>query len=317
MGENDAHEKTERAGLRLPDRQVAALAPDALAPAQVEAKAESLAVAKAALADSKCFVLAAFAGAFIGMGAAFFGLVTSDATLPFAAQRVLGGLCFCLGLQLVLCCGAELFTGNALMVCGAKSGKIPWVAMLKNWVLVWAGNCAGALLAVLLMYLANLQAMNGGVVGDAFVSLAAGKASLDGFTIFFKGVMCNVLVCLAVWIGFSARTVVDKVVGIILPITAFVAMGFEHCVANMFFFGMGIACRVAGYGAGVAGVDALTVGGAAFNLFFSTFGNLVGGALLVGLGYWYAYHKDGKPAGKAPAAPGTPAEGGDGGENAR
>ncbi len=298
------NDEREKPCLHLPDRQVAALAPDALAPAQVEAKAEALAASKAALANSRCFVLAMFAGAFVSMGAAFFGLVTSDATLPFVAQRVLGGLCFCLGLQLVLCCGAELFTGNMLMVCGAMGGTVRWPAVFKNWVLVWVGNCAGVLLAVLLLYLGNLQDMNDGAVGDSFVSLAAGKAALDAPTVFFKGVMCNVLVCLAVWIGFSARTVADKVLGILLPIMAFVAMGFEHCVANMFFFSMGIACRAAGFGADVAAVEGLTVGGAAFNLLFSTLGNVVGGALLIGLGYWFVYRKNGDPAEAALGASG-------------
>ncbi len=265
---------------------------DALTPAQIEAKAEKLAAAKAALPDARCFVLAMFAGAFIGFGAAFFGLVTSDAALPFAATRLLGGLCFSLGLLLVVCCGAELFTGNALMVCGLKGGTVERPAVLKNWVLVWVGNFAGALVLVLLMYLANLQAMNGGAVGDAFVSIAAGKVSLNWMTIVCKGILCNVLVCLAVWISFAARSVADKMLGIVLPITAFVALGFEHCVANMFFFAFGLACKVAGYGAAVAGADALNIGSVCYNLFFSTIGNVIGGAALVGLGYWYAYHKE-------------------------
>lgn len=280
----------------LPDRQVAALAPDALTPAQIEAKAETVAVGKVALPGARCFVLAMFAGAFIGFGGAFFGLVMSDATLGFAAQRCLGGLCFCLGLLLVLCCGAELFTGNALMVCGAQSGKVPWSGVLRNWAIVWLGNLAGSLVLAALMYLANLQGMNGGAVGDAFVSVAAGKAALPWATVLAKGVLCNVLVCLAVWIGFGARTVADKALGILLPIAAFVAMGFEHCVANMFFFAMGLACKAAGFGAAVAGAEALTLGGACFNLVFATLGNVIGGAVLVGLGYWFAYHKNETPA---------------------
>ena len=265
---------------------------DALSPAQVEAKAEQLAVTKAALPDARCFVLAMFAGAFISFGAAFFGLVTSDAALPFAAARLLGGLCFSLGLLLVVCCGAELFTGNALMVCGMKSGLVEPAAVLKNWVLVWVGNLAGALVLVFLAYLANLQGMNGGAVGDAFVGIAAGKASLDWVTIVCKGVLCNVLVCLAVWISFAARGVADKMLGIVLPITAFVALGFEHCVANMFFFAFGLACKTAGFGAAVAAADALNIGSVCYNLFFSTVGNVIGGAALVGLGYWYAYHRE-------------------------
>lgn len=275
----------------LPQEQVAALSPDALAPAAIEAKAEVVAVGKAAMPTGRCFVLAVFAGMFIAFGGAFFVLLLGDTELGFAAQRILGGLCFCLGLALVLCCGAELFTGNALMVCAKLSGKVSWAAILKNWVVVWVGNLAGALLAAFLLYMSNLQGMNGGAVGDAFVSLAAGKAGLDWVTLLFKAVLCNVFVCLAVWIGFGARTIVDKVVGILLPISAFVAMGFEHCVANMFFLSMGIACKGAGFGSAVAGAEALTVGGMAYNLLFATVGNIVGGAVLVGVGYWLAYHK--------------------------
>lgn len=273
-----------------------AITVDALGPAQIEAKAESLSVGKVALADAKCFVLAMFAGAFIAFGASFYAVCLGDPSLPFAAQRILGGLCFCLGLELVLCCGGELFTGNSLMVCGAKSGHISWTDMYKNWLLVWVGNLAGSLFAVILMYLSGLQNMNGGAVGDALVSIAVGKASLDWFTIVFKGVLCNIFVCLAVWIGYGARSTADKVVGILLPISAFVAMGFEHCVANMFFLGMGLACKAAGFGASIVGLENLTLGGTCYNLFFATVGNIIGGALIVGLGYWYAYHKDAKAA---------------------
>lgn len=280
----------------LSDKQVAAMSPDALAPAAIEAKAEAVALGKVATPVSRTFVLAVFAGMFIAFGGAFFGMFLGDATLPFGVQRVLGGLLFCLGLELVLCCGAELFTGNALMVCAKLSGKISWGAILKNWVVVWLGNLAGGLLAAFMLYMSNLQGMNAGVVGDSFVNLAAGKVALDWVTLLFKAILCNVFVCLAVWIGFGARTVVDKVVGILLPIAAFVAMGFEHCVANMFFLSMGLACKAAGFGAGVANVDALTVGGMAYNLVFATIGNIIGGAVLVGVGYWLAYHKKGQDA---------------------
>lgn len=267
---------------------LAGLAPDALAPAATEAKAETLAVGKTKLSVGKCFVLAMFAGAFIGFGAMFFCTFLGDSTLPFGVQRLVGGLCFCLGLVLVLCCGAELFTGNSLMICGAMSKKITWGAMLKNWVIVWVGNLAGALLAVFLVFMAAVPDMNGGAVGATFVSVALGKVTPAWTTLFFKGIMCNVLVCLAVWIGFSARSVVDKVIGILLPIAAFVACGFEHCVANMFFLPMGLACKVAGYAAGNAA--ALDIASILYNISAATLGNIVGGAIFVGLAYWFVYH---------------------------
>lgn len=266
------------------------VAVDALAPAQIEEKAEALACGKVRLPDAKCFVLAMFAGAFIAFGASFYAVCLGDPALPFAAQRILGGICFCLGLELVLCCGAELFTGNSLMICGAKSGRIPWTDMYKNWLLVWAGNFAGALFAVILMYLSGLQNMNGGAVGDALVSIAAGKASLDWFTIVFKGILCNIFVCLAVWIGFGARSTTDKVVGILLPISAFVAMGFEHCVANMFFLPMGFLLSQTGFETTIL-TDSLNMGGILYNLSAATLGNIIGGAVLVGLAYWAIYRK--------------------------
>ena len=207
----------------------AGLGLEAFSPTEVEKRVEDAACAKAALPMGRCFVSAMLAGAFIGFGGMFFCTFLSDATLPFAVQRLVGGVCFCLGLVLVLCCGAELFTGNVLMVCSRVSGRVPWRAVLGNWGLVWLGNLAGSLAAMALVLLANVQGMNGGEVGATFVSVASAKASLGPVELFFKAVMCNVLVCLAVWIGFASRSVTDKVVGILLPIAAFVACGFEHC----------------------------------------------------------------------------------------
>ena len=262
------------------------ISPDELAPAATEAKAETIGVTKASMGGAKCFVSAMLAGAFIGFGAMYFCTFLGDTTMAFGAQRLIGGLCFCLGLCLVLCCGAELFTGNVLMACAKASGKISFGGMFRNWGIVWAGNLAGSLLAMAIVYLSNLQGMNGGEVGNAFVSVAAGKVALEPVTLFFKAVLCNILVCLAVWIGFSSKTTADKVLGILLPISAFVACGFEHCVANMFFLPMGLVLNGVGFGA----AGAVTLGGVAYNLVLATAGNIVGG-LLVGLAYWFVYHK--------------------------
>lgn len=265
--------------------------PDALSPAATEAKAEALAVGKTQLSVAKCFVSAMLAGAFIAFGALYFCVFLGDPTIPFAVQRLIGGVCFCLGLVLVLCCGAELFTGNALMICGKMSRKIGWGALAKNWIIVWLGNFAGALVVVGLVFLAKVAAMNGGAVGETMVSVAVSKVTPDWITLFAKGILCNILVCLAVWIGFSARTVADKVLGILLPISAFVAAGFEHCVANMFFLPMGLALKLTGVGAGITSVDALNVGSMLVNLSAATLGNIVGGSIFVGLAYWFVYHK--------------------------
>lgn len=267
------------------------LKPDALSPAETEAKAEGIGCTKAGMPGGRCFVSAMLAGAFIAFGATFFCLFLGDATMPFGVQRLVGGVCFCLGLALVLCCGAELFTGNVLMLCAKASGRICWAKLFKSWGVVWVGNLVGSLIAVALVFFANTQGMNGGAVGETFVSVAAGKVALDVVPMFFKAILCNIFVCLAVWIGFSARTVTDKIVGILLPITAFVAIGFEHSVANMFFLPMGLLMNMMGVGA----AGAVTLGGVAFNLAVVTVGNIVGGGL-VGMAYWFLYHQT--PEGK-------------------
>ncbi len=263
---------------------VSSLKPDALSPAETEAKTEGIGVTKASMAAGKCFVSSMLAGAFIAFGGMYFCVFLGDPNIPFAVQRMVGGICFCLGLVLVLCCGAELFTGNSLMCCAKASGKINWSSLVKDWALVWVGNFVGALVAVALIYLAKVYAMNGGAVGEAMVSVAVSKVTPDWGTLFFKGIMCNIFVCLAVWIGFASRTVTDKVIGIILPISAFVACGFEHCVANMFFLPTGLLLNSMGIGA----EGAITIGGILFNLSAATLGNIVGG-VLVGMAYWYIY----------------------------
>lgn len=276
--------------MSMTQEEAKALKPDALAPAEIVAKAEGIGVTKAGLPCAKCFVSAMLAGAFIAFGAMYFCVFLGDPNIPFAVQRLVGGICFCLGLVLVLCCGAELFTGNMLMIGAKMSGRISWGGLGRNWLVVWLGNFAGALIAVALVYLAQVWAMNGGAVGEAMVNVAAGKVSPDWLTLFFKGIMCNILVCLAVWIGFGARTTVDKVIGILLPISAFVAAGFEHCVANMFFLPMALLLNATGVGA----EGLITVGGVLFNLSAATAGNIVGGAI-VGLAYWFIHaRKTGK-----------------------
>ena len=269
----------------------AGLGLEALSPTEVEKRVEDAACAKAALPTGRCFVSAMLAGAFVAFGGMFFCLFLSDATLPFAVQRLVGGVCFCLGLVLVLCCGAELFTGNVLMVTGLASKKIKLGGLVRNWAIVWLGNLVGSLIVVALIYWCGVGAMNGGAVGDAMVSVAVGKVAPDWLVLMAKGIMCNVMVCLAVWIGFSARTVVDKVLGIMLPISFFVAAGFEHCVANMFFLPTGLLMKSAGFGAAVANAGALDVTAILYNLSAATVGNIIGG-VLVGLAYWFVYARN-------------------------
>lgn len=264
---------------------------EALSPAEIEAKAENLGVTKTSMSFKQSFILSVMAGAFIALGAMFFSLVVGDSALPFAAQRVLGGILFSTGLLLVVVCGAELFTGNTMIVMTAASKRISWGAVIKNWIVVFVGNFVGALVVVLLVYLSGMQNMNAGVVGETMVSVAFGKMTPDWLTLFAKGIMCNFLVCLAVWIAYASKSVADKMLGIMLPIAAFVACGFEHCVANMFFLPMGIL--LASTGIVAPGIDPSTVDlmGALWNWSATVPGNIVGGALFVGMMYWWAYHK--------------------------
>ena len=231
------------------------------------------------------------AGAFIAMGAMFFSLVVGDPALPFAIQRVLGGFLFCLGLILVVVAGAELFTGNTMIVMTAASKRIKWSAVWKNWIVVFFGNFLGALVIVGLVFLSDMSAMNGGQVGQTMVSVAAGKMHADWLVLFAKGIMCNFLVCLGVWMAYASKTVADKILAVVFPITAFVACGFEHCVANMFFLPMG--ALLASCGIAPAGIDPASVNmlGALYNWSATVPGNIVGGALMVGMMYWFIYRK--------------------------
>ena len=266
--------------------------PNCLSAASQEAKAETVGIGKTNLETSRCFALAIMAGIQIGLGALLMLFVKSDSSLSFAVSQVLGGVCFSVGLICVIVAGSELFTGNNLMIIARLSGKISWGGLFKNWVIVWVGNLVGSLILVAIVFFCNSAGMNSENVGTAMVSVATSKINLPWTTIFFRGILCNVLVCLAVWMGFAGKSVVDKIFTSVFPVMAFVACGFEHCVANMFFLPMGLAAYTAGFGADVANAaTCLNVTGILYNISAATLGNIVGGALIVGCIYWIAYHK--------------------------
>lgn len=260
---------------------------DSLAPAAIERKAESIGVTKNALTLSRLIPLALAAGFFIGLGGLYFTLFMADSSLSFAVQRFAGALMFSLGLALVIICGAELFTGNSLMIGALASRKIPVGGMLRNWIWVWIFNLVGAVILVTLVYLSDTPKL--GQMGATMMKIAAGKVSLGWGTLFFKGILCNVLVCLAVWMGFAAHSVADKILAVLLPVSAFVALGFEHYVANMYFLPMGYLLASSGFPA-PAGFDpsVITIPGIFYNLSAVTLGNLVGG-FMVALVYWWAF----------------------------
>ena len=266
---------------------------DALAPGQIEAKVEAAGEGKASMRRLRQFILAAMAGVFIGFGALCMTFMKADATLSFATSQLVGGLAFSVGLFLVLCAGAELFTGNSLMICGRLSGKYSWGELLSSWGLVYLGNLAGSLLLVIIVALSGVAGMGDGAVGAAMAKVATGKVTMPWRNIFFRGVLCNMLVCLAVWMGFGGHSTVDKLCCAMLPVTAFVTCGFEHCVANMFFIPMGMVASAMGYAPDGAASAALNVGGFLYNLSAATLGNLLGGVVLIGCMYWAAF-KGGK-----------------------
>lgn len=262
---------------------------DAYSPREISEKIELAGVAKARLPLAQTAMLAVLAGAFIGLGALYFTLVASDATLGFAAQRLAGGVAFSLGLILVSVAGAELFTGNNLMVMAWADRKIGSAELLRNWAVVYAGNAVGAVGLAVVVYLANHGAMGGGAVGAAYVRIAAAKIALPFGEAFFKGVLCNVLVCLAVWLAMAGRTVVDKIVGIVFPVSAFVAAGFEHSIANMYFITLGLL--LADASTLPTGAADLSGWGLFANLVPVTLGNIVGGSVMVALVYYVIYRR--------------------------
>ena len=289
------HSMGKGRSMSITPEDLSAVKPDCLAGAAIEAKGEAVAVGKCNMQMRTVVPLAVLAGIFIGLGALFMTFVKADATLPFAASSVLGGLVFSLGLICVVVAGAELFTGNSLMVMAALSRKITWGQLVKNWVVVWVFNLVGSLLLVAVVVGCGIMSVKAGdnTIGNQMVAVASGKINLDAGQIFFRGIMCNLLVCLAVWMGFAGRTVIDKIFTCVFPVMAFVAMGFEHCVANMFFLPMGIVAASAGFGAQIdpALLANVTMAGAAYNICLATLGNIVGGAVFVGVLYWVAYRK--------------------------
>ena len=269
------------------DRRFDASLFDAYAPAQIAKRIETVGLTKAGMETIPALTLGILAGAFISFGAMFYSVVVTETGLGLGPSRFLGGLSFCLGLILVVVGGAELFTGNVLIVMGWAHKKVTTAALLRNWALVYAGNLIGALAMVGMAHWSGFLHMGGDAVGATAVKIAAAKVNLPPDVAFVRGVLCNALVCLAVWLCFAARSVVDKVFAIIFPITAFVALGFEHSVANMYFIPMGmLAAGDPGMATTAANMD---FAGFLGNLIPVTVGNIIGGGVFVALSYYITY----------------------------
>jgi formate transporter len=261
---------------------------DAYSPREISEKVELVGVTKARLPTFQTMVLGMVAGGFIGLGALFYTLVASDTQLSFAMSRVLGGVVFSLGLILVVVAGAELFTGNNLLVMAWADRKITTFELLRNWILVYAANAVGAIGLAIIVVLSRHGEMNGGDVGLAYVKIAAAKTALTFQEAFLKGILCNLLVCLAVWLSLAGRSVTDKVLAIVFPISAFVAAGFEHSVANMYLIPVGILVAAGGVTT-TLDLSSLNWMGFLGNLIPVTWGNIIGGSVMVALVYHLIY----------------------------
>ncbi len=260
---------------------------DAFSPKEIAERVEKIGVAKARLPLISMLMLGVLAGAFIGLGALYFVLIKSDASLGFATSQLLGGLAFSLGLILVVVAGAELFTGNNLLAMAWADSKITTFELLKNWIIVCCANFIGAAGLALLVFLSGHAEMNNGAIADEYVKIATAKCTMPFWTAFFKGILCNVLVCLAVWMALAGRSVIDKVVVIVFPISAFVAAGFEHSIANMYIIPLAMLLET--FENTVPNTPAITWIGFFSNLVPVVLGNLIGGSVLVALIYHVIY----------------------------
>jgi formate transporter len=269
---------------------------DALLPPEMARRAEYIGVRKAETPALALFALAIMAGAFIALGAVFATTTAAGTppTWPFGVAKLLTGFAFCLGLVLVAVGGAELFTGNTLIVMAWASGKVSTRAVLRNWMIVYAGNFVGSVGTALMVLLSRQYTAGGGAVGETALKIASGKCHLGFVQALALGILCNALVCLAVWLTYSARSTVDKIAAILFPVTAFVAAGFEHSIANMYFvpYALFVKSYDPEFAAKCQGVDLSGITWEAFavgNLLPVTIGNVIGGAVLVAAVYWSVF----------------------------
>ena len=280
-------------------------------PPEMAAKAEGDGVAKAGQDGTTLLTLGVLGGAFISFGAMFsnVALTGAEGVLPFGLARVIAGLVFSLGLIMVLVGGAQIFTGDVLMVMAWASGRLVSRRVLRAWGIVWVGNLVGALGTALLVLLAGHHLLGNGQVGLTALRTAEAKAALPFDRAVALGVLCNTLVCLAVWLSLSSRPPAHRAALAVLPVAAFVAAGFEHAVANMYFIGFGLMVKAAApdafwqaVGVAPAAFPHLGLAGYLHNLAAVTIGNVVGGAVFVASVYWLLYRRP-RRAGTPEAVP--------------
>ena len=273
---------------------------DALLPPAMAWRAEAVGVAKANQPLVRMSVLALLGGAFIAFGALFSVVATTpgpDSTLPYGVSQVLGGVVFSLGLVLVVVAGAELFTGNNLVVMAWAGRRIPTRALLRGWAIVYVANVIAAVAIAYVVHLSGALDNGAGAVGRRTIAVATAKTSHSFGQALLLGVLGNVLVCLAIWLCFAARSVTDKVIAIVLPVSAFVAAGFEHSIANAYLVPAGL------FASGGGGGPLTWSRFVTHNLVPVTIGNLIGGAVLVGAVYWFVYLRAAPDLTTAPREP--------------
>jgi len=272
---------------------------DELLPGEMASKAQSIGIKKANLDFLSTFALAIMAGAFIALGCIFFTIsqTTGGVAVPWGLMRVVGGFTFSLGLILVIVGGAELFTGNNLIIMAWASRQLSTYRVLRNWGIVYIGNFLGAIITATFVFWGQHYEMDKGAVGLTALNIGLGKVDLDFFQALILGILCNAMVCMAVWLTYSARTVLGRVTAIVFPIAGFVAAGFEHCVANMYFIPYALLVKVGApasfwqsIGTTAASYNDLTWGSFIVkNLIPVTIGNMIGGVFFVALAYWVIY----------------------------
>src|SRR5947209_8021727 len=269
---------------------------DSLLPREIAEKMEKVGIQKVNLNTFSAFILAILAGAFIALGGIYFTFATGQIIVTRPFTQIIGGLVFSTGLILVVVTGAELFTGNHLAIMSLASRKITATKLLKNWVIIFGGNFIGSVGTAWILYMSNAWTNNDYQFGIRALMIASHKVNLGFVEAFFLGILCNVLVCLAIWLAASGKKVSDKILGIIFPLSAFVAMGFEHSIANMYFLifplwikddpSLLLAIKAAGITVNTSNIDYM---GVLHNIIPVTLGNIVGGCVFVGLVYWLAF----------------------------
>ena len=252
---------------------------DAYKPAKIAELVQSLGVTKAVLPVVPTIMLGLMAGAFIAFGAMYYTLVMTDNDMGLGPARMLGGVAFSLGLILVIVGGAELFTGNNFIVMAWAEHKVTTTQLLRNWFIVYIANFVGAVGCAVLMFWSGALSLGGNAFAETALSIAVYKTELDPLQAFIRGILCNALVCLAVWLCFAARDVASKVLALIFPVSAFVALGFEHCIANMYFIPLGM----------LLSHGEISIADFLANIIPVTVGNIIGGSIFVAFVYWVVY----------------------------